>query len=192
VSLRRSLGYRNTVLTLGKPPSEGAKSTEYRKSQGDVARAIYDGRRGPDGKISTIAPPIQIFHPIFDDFTRFVNCPDDQPTVKDLKSVHDLMSYASVVRQSEDRYGEGLRHRLGHILDAPVHEDRNPDNTKPDGVIKVKLGDIHVPYVFLELKREIGEGGCDPTSQVSLSMRRSWIHASVGYNRNYLEPMCDS
>ncbi|KAI9431857.1 hypothetical protein H4582DRAFT_2198395, partial [Lactarius indigo] len=31
----------------------------------------------------------------------------------------------------------------------------------------------------LEVKREIGEGGCDPTTQVGLSMRRSWIHESV-------------
>jgi hypothetical protein len=176
------------VATPGKPPSTGAKSSHYRKSQGDAATVIYDGRRGPDEKLSTIAPPIQIFHRIFDDFLCSVNSPDDQPSVEDLENVYDLMYYVSEVRQTEDRYREGFRQKLSQILAAPIHEEQNPDNTKPDGVIMVQLGDTCIPYVFIELKRELGEGGCDPTSQASLTMRRSWIHASVSYNRIDIEP----
>jgi len=163
-------------------PSEGAKSTGYRKIQGDDAQAIYDGRRAPNG-LSTIGPPIQIFHPIFDDFIHLVNDPDVQPSANDLKNVQELMYFASEVGRMEERHdghNEGLRTRLRRILQAEVHEEPNPDGTKPDGVITLQIGDARITFLILELKRELGEGGCDPTTQVGLSMKRSWIDLSVG------------
>ncbi|KAI0250721.1 hypothetical protein BJV78DRAFT_530877 [Lactifluus subvellereus] len=85
------------------------------------------------------------------------------------------MYFLSGVR-GEKSYGDGVRQQLGRILGVPVHEDQNPDGTRPDGVITLASETTRIPYVFIELKREVGEGGCDSTSQVSLSMRRSWIH----------------
>ncbi|KAI0257032.1 hypothetical protein BJV78DRAFT_1159738 [Lactifluus subvellereus] len=86
------------------------------------------------------------------------------------------MYFLSEIRP-EDSYGDGVRRRLSRILGAPVRGDENPDGTRPDGVITATSSDnTPIPYMFMELKREFGEGGCDPTSQVSLSMRRSWIH----------------
>jgi len=130
--------YDKTVLTPGMTPSEGAKFTGYRRIQGDVTQAIYDGRRAPTGLISTIAPPIQIFHPIFDDFIHLVNDPDFQPTVDDIKDVQELMYFASEVgRMEEGQRGlnEGLRKRLRRILpvQAEVHVEPNDDGTKADG-----------------------------------------------------------
>ena len=183
------------MLTPGMTPSEGAKSTGYIKIQGDDAQAIYDGRRAPTGLISTIAPPIQIFHPIFDDFIHLVNDPDFQPTVDDIKNVQELMYFASEVgRKEEGKFGlnQGLRKRLRRILQAEVHVEPNDDETKADGVITLQIGDARIAYLILELKRELGEGGCDPTTQVGLSMKRSWIEPSVGYNRLRLDHMSDS
>lgn len=172
-------------------PSEGAKSTGYRKIQADDAQAIYDGRRAPNGLISTIGPPIQIFHPIFDDFIHLVNDPDVQPTVDDLKNVQELMYFASEVGRLEDQNNEGLRHRLRCILQADVHDEPNPDGTKPDGVVTLQIGDARIAYLVIELKRELGEGGCDPSLQAGLSMKRSWIDPSVSHNRIHLDLMSD-
>ncbi|KAI0245532.1 hypothetical protein BJV78DRAFT_1262434 [Lactifluus subvellereus] len=86
------------------------------------------------------------------------------------------MYFLSEIRP-ETSYGDRIRQQLGHILGAPILKYENPDGTKPDGVITVEFEDhTCIPCVFIELKREFGEGGCDPTSQVSLSMRCSWIH----------------
>ena len=191
----QSLGYDKTVLTPGMTPSEGVKSTGYRKIQGDAAQAIYDGRRAPTGSISTIAPPIQIFHPIFDDFIHLVNDPDFQPTVDDIKHVQELMYFALVVGRIEEGQSglnQGLRMRLRRILQAEVHVEPNDDGTKADGVITLQIGDGRIMYLILELKRELGEGGCDPTTQAGLSMKRSWIEPSVGYNHLRLDHMSDS
>ena len=191
----QSLGYDKTVLTPGMTPSEGAKSTGYRKIQADNAQAIYDGRRAPTGLISTIAPPIQIFHPIFGDFIYLVNDPDFQPTVDDIKDVQELMYFASEVgRMEEGQHGlnEGLRKRLRRILQAGVHVEPNNDGTKADGVITLQIGDERIVFLILELKRELGEGGCDPTTQAGLSLKRSWIEHTVGYNRLRLDHTSNS
>jgi hypothetical protein len=176
-------------------PSEAAKSTGYRINQSDVARAIYDGRRALTEPISTVAPPIQIFHPIFDDFIHLVNDPDFQPTVDDIKDVQELMYFASEVGRKEEGQGgfnEGLRKRLRRILQAEVHVEPNDDGTEADGVITLQIGDDRIKFLILELKREVGEGGCDPTTQAGLSMKRSWIEPSVGYNCLCLGHMSDS
>src|SRR5258708_7857588 len=62
------VGYLNILKTPGPSPSHAAKSPQYCKSQGDIDQTIFDGQRGPDSDISTITPPIQMFHPIFDEF----------------------------------------------------------------------------------------------------------------------------
>jgi hypothetical protein len=121
-----------------------------------------------------------------------VNSPDVQPTVSDLEQVYDLMESVSTVFKSEDEYGDILRSKLGKILGTTIYQEPNPDRSKPDGVVMANLDDSSIPFVFLELKREVGEGGSDPTIQASLSMRRSWIHSSVSYHCVHFEHICDS
>jgi len=99
--------------------------------------------------------------------------------MEDLEKVYDLMHTVSEVGPLENTLGQRIRDGLSNILDATVRKHRNPDNTKPDGVIKVDGTEI--PCMIMELKRELGEGGCDPSSQASLSMRRSWINDTVRY-----------
>ena len=188
------LGYKDTLAARGKAPSRAAKSTEYSKSQGDPSKVIHDGRSGEDSKdskYSTIAPPIRIFHSIFDEFTQSLNDPCIQPTVDDLEDVHVLMRILSVIYKHEDKNRGEVHKRMGKILGTAISEMQNPDNTRPDGLITVELDNIHIPCALFELKREAGEGGCDPTTQASFSMRRAWIHSVVGYNRIHLDPAFD-
>jgi hypothetical protein len=151
---------------------------------------IYGGltRRVETQRPVVQSPPIQIFHSIFDDFTHFLNDPDVQPTRGDLIKVYQLMQTLSSIHMQEDYYGEIVREGIGHILDTAISEEQNPDSTRPDGVIMVELGNTCIPYSFLEPTQE---GIYDPTSQASLSMRRSWIHNSVGYNHIHLDLMFD-
>ena len=161
----------------------------YRANQGKITQVIYDGRRGSDK--ATIGPPIQIFHPIFDDFTHMVNDPGVQPTVDDLANVYELMYHAGEIQPDID-YRERVRLLLGRILDTQISMGPiSKTGCMPDGIVTLDVCNDILPYMILEVKREMGEGGCDPTTQVGLHMRRSWINDSVGYNRIYLDPMCD-
>jgi len=67
-----------------------------------------------------------------------------------------------------------------------------PDGVITHGVITLQIGDARIAFLILELKRELGEGVCDPTTQASLSMKHSWIDPSVGCNRIDLDFMSDS
>lgn len=188
------LVYIKPVLTQGLTPSEGAKLNGCRKIQTDEAQVIYDGRRVLNG-LSTIAPPIQIFHPIFDDFIHLVIDPGVQPTLNDLQKVQELMYYAAEVGQAEEGkggYNKGLCKRLRHILQDNVHMEPNSDATSADGVITLQVGDARIAFLILELKRELSEASCDPSFQAGLSMKRSWINPSVSNNHIHLDLMSDS
>jgi hypothetical protein len=190
VLLRWSLVYKRTLETSGPSPSQGAKSTGYHAIQSDNAQVIYDGRWACDGIGSTIGPPIQLFHPIFNEFFNLVNAPDTKPTTKDLKNVYELMDYVSEVGW-KNGYSEGLQARLTNILGFMIHEETNPDGFRTDNAITLQIGTTRIMTLIMEVKRELGEG-CDPSTQVSLSMRRSWIDSQVGYTHIHLDLMSDS
>ncbi|KAH9062330.1 hypothetical protein EDB87DRAFT_1559239 [Lactarius vividus] len=139
---------------------------------------MYDGRTVLDS-LSTISPPVTIFHTIFDEFISSVNDPNTHPTADDLKHVYEFMSIVSDISESEKTYSNGLLPQLRRILKADVRQEQSPDGTRPDGVITLQTNNCRITYFFLELKREIGGGGCDPTTQVGLSMRRFWIDDST-------------
>ncbi|PFH48742.1 hypothetical protein AMATHDRAFT_42011 [Amanita thiersii Skay4041] len=119
------------ALKYAKPSlAAGAKSTEYIKIQRSDAKAIYDGRYALGGH-ATAAPPIQIFHPVFEAFIR-------------------------------------------RLTSNAVALGRN-NLSEPDGMIKFEVEGTHVPILIIEIKKELGDGGSDPTTQVGLSSRANWI-----------------
>jgi hypothetical protein len=177
--------------TPGLSPSQGAKSTGYHAIQSDYAQVIYDGRWAQGGINSTIGPPIQLYHPIFDQFINLVNALDTEPTTKDLKNIYELMEYVSEVGQKNRYcYSAGLQARLTNILGFMIHGERNPDGSWTDSAITLQIGTTCIMTLIMEAKRDLDEG-CDPSTQVSLSMRRSWIDSEVGYKHIHLDLMSD-
>lgn len=172
-------GYETILKTKGLTPSRGAKSTEYPAVQADPHTAIHDGRYPPNPMFSTTAPPLEIFHPVFAGFLHLIRDEKIQPTNQDLKHVRELFSYAAMVGNAEVPRNAEIRTRLTRILELPVHEEPNTDRTCADGVHMIKVGDVRIPLLIMELKRELGEGGCDPSTQVGITMRRSWIQGDV-------------
>jgi len=99
------------------------------------------------------------------------------------------MYFALMVGRKEqgcDGYNEGVRQHLRRILNADVHEEPNPDGTNADGIITLQIGNAHITSLIIELKRELGESGCDPSTQAGLSMKHSWVDPSVS-NHHYID-----
>ena len=128
---------------------------------------------------STIAPPLEIFHPVFAGFLHLIHDENLQLTNQDLEHARELLSYAAMVGEAEIARNAEIRKILSRILQLPVHEEPNTDRTSADGVHVLVVGDVRIPLLIMELKRELGEGGCDPSTQAGITMRRSWIQEDV-------------
>jgi hypothetical protein len=99
-----------------------------------------------------------------------------------LQAATRLMASASGIYENEDHRKLAVFPHLGAALSAGMTKIVNPDLTSPDGAISLSLmGNIHetVALLLAEDKREIGEGGSDPSIQAGLSMIRFWAQDNV-------------
>lgn len=157
--------------------------------QSNPDMAIYDGRCIQTPPFVTIAPPIELFHPIFGIFRRQANDPGVQPTNEDLINVQEFMHAASTIYTNESDRAQQYRTLLPKILQATVHQEPNDDGTRADGVHMVDLEGVRIPLLIMVLQPELGEGGCDPSIQAGIFMRQSWIQNNVNlalYQPEYL------
>ena len=158
--------------------------------QNNDTQVIHDGQHAPMG-ISTVAPPIEIFHPIFNDFIRLANDPDVQPTCEDLHNVRTLMSLASGVYLSKE-YRKKIKAQLCKTLvKILVNAEADDDETEADDILKMTINTAQFMTLALEWRRELGEGGCDSSTQAGLSMKRAWLESNVGCNCIHIEFISD-
>jgi hypothetical protein len=163
-----------------KTPSESAKSKEYRVYQHNSP--IYDGRYDANKLVETTAPPIQLFHPAFGNFLDDLSSNSPMPPEIE-KATVDYMRAASAIYESEKIRKRALEPHLSRLLATALSTVTNADKTSPDGMVLITLaGKICEAVVTLlkEDKNEVGDGGCDPSTQAGLSVVRFWAQREVG------------
>ena len=142
---------------------------------------IYDGRYDAKKPIDTTAPPIQLFHPVFghflDDLLNDLAVPPDIA-----KATIGYMRASSEIYDNEAKRRAALEPYLGRILGSGMGTVVNADGTWPDGALSITLTKEICETVVSLLKEEknnFGDGGCDPSTQVGLSMARFWAQDQV-------------
>jgi hypothetical protein len=148
-------------------------------NQSNPATSIYDGRRAPRDGHDTAAPPIHLYNPIFSCFYDHLTAAPSQITADFLRKMQDFMIKAAVVCTAEEDRRKLTWESLNDLLDLSLSCERNSDGSLPDGVYAVRFKEICACMAVIELKREMGEGGSDPTNQVSISFKRIWISDEV-------------
>lgn len=158
------------ALTAESPSS--AKSQEYRKYQ--RTSPIYDGRYDAKNSTDTIAPPIQLFHPVFAHFLDDVTNQDLPVPQHILNVTVEYMRKSSAIYEGEEERTATLKSLLEDALRITITKRVNPDASKPDGVYEVELrgSKSKVILVLLEHKNELGDARCDPSRQAGLSFTR--------------------
>ena len=138
---------------------------------------IYNGFcAGEAHQIITTAPPVQIFHPVFQEFLDRVEDPAFEPDEEVVSIVFELMSVSTRVHPSGDNaLAEPLR-LLSKLLGGEVSSAGTPIL---DGVRFKQLGENIVPFVWVEYECTFGEGGCDPSIQASYSVREFLVSTRV-------------
>jgi len=172
-------GYHNVISHILKAgaPADSAKSSNYIKSQ--IAYSIYDGRYNASKPRTSIAPPVQLFHPAFghflDDMKSVIALPDNI-----IPQTVEYMKAASAIYESEEKRGKVLTPLLCTILDVNIQMILNEDKTNLDGIVElVKKNMLHFMIFLREDKNEFGDGGSDPSTQAGLSAGRCWAQPRV-------------
>jgi hypothetical protein len=96
------IGFQNVISRILKAdaPANSAKSSNYIKSQ--IAYSIYDGRYKANEPRTSVAPPVQLFHPAFghflDDMKSNHALPDDI-----VRQTAEYMRAATAIYESEEK-----------------------------------------------------------------------------------------
>jgi len=168
-------GFQNVISRILKAvaPADSAKSLYYTKSQ--IAYSIYDGRYKANRPRTSVAPPVQLFHPVFG---HFLDSVQSNLALSDdiVRQTTEYMKAASAIYESEETRRKVLTPLLCAILDVNIQMISNEDKTNPDGIVETPKNML----LFLkEDKNEFGEGGSDPSTQAGLSAGRCWAQPRV-------------
>ncbi|KAJ7023788.1 hypothetical protein C8F04DRAFT_1193099 [Mycena alexandri] len=154
-----------------KAPSTLAKSTEYRAWQRGEC-PIYNGRYHSNTPTATVGPPVELFYA---GFAKFIdnsgpNSPLDLPDTF-VCEVAKFMHMVAGIYKDEVAFSAVVTPLLQGILGRGILRIANSDLTSPDAAV---LSDQLEILALAEYKRELGEGGCDASTQASLSVVRYW------------------
>ncbi|KAJ7724232.1 hypothetical protein B0H16DRAFT_1333673, partial [Mycena metata] len=146
-----------------------AKSQEYRINQRG-ALPIYDGRYDALHPTSTVGPPVDLYYSGFAKFRDDLNDSNNHPPPEFVCGVAKLMAAAAGIYTDEDAFSSAVFSLLQVLLDAQCITIKNQDKTSADFVLYFERAIL----LLCELKREVGEGGCDASTQAILSTLRYW------------------
>ena len=171
-------GFQNVISRILKAtaPADSAKSSNYTKSQ--IAYSIYDGRYKANRPRTSVAPPIQLFHPAFGHFLDSVE--SNQALPGDInRQTAEYMKATSAIYESEEKRRKVLTPLLCAILEVNIQTIVNEDKTNPDGIVEAVKNMLQFLIFLQEDKIEFGDGGSDPVTQAGLSAGRCWAQSRV-------------
>ena len=128
---------------------------------------------------STHGPPITIYHSAFADFHRNLRTRRDLDIPSEYyRAVSSFLVASCALYPSKRARQNALLPFLKFLCGHTIGSGQLSDGSSSDGIsiTKVKLGSVETMalLLLLELKNEIGTGGCDPSTQASFSFTRWW------------------
>ncbi|KAK0231368.1 hypothetical protein IW262DRAFT_1343836 [Armillaria fumosa] len=163
--------YKRTIIANRDSPSSNSHPSHYIRNQTSDA-AILDGRFDPTNLTPTVAPPIQLYHPVFADFLGAMNDTSDLP--EDLVvETGRLMRSASGIAVLEN----SCRTHISNILGFSLWQSVNLDNMSAHHMIPHIRTSPPVQTALLatiEEKSELGSGG-DVTTHGGCSYTAFWL-----------------
>lgn len=166
-------------MMKGPTPFNAANSGHYRKIQGsDVP--LLDGRLHDEGCHQTVAPPIQIYHPVFGSFSKNSRDLNLQIPEDVLRLTASLLRSTSRISVPEAPRESASREILAMILNVSLEHVSTQDTLSAD-----YMSPQHTPLnvsaapIIVEVKGELGLGGSDPSVQSSFSYAQFYCSPEV-------------
>ena len=143
-----------------------------------MAYSIHDGRYKAGSPRISVAPPVQLFHPIFGHFLDDIRKTDDIPE-EIIRQTIAYMKAATAVYENERKRRDKLNPLLSEVLGVHIQAIVNSDNTRPDGVVELSTPIGFATIMQEEDKNEKGDGNSDPSAQAGFSYARTWAQDKV-------------
>lgn len=137
-----------------------------------------------------MAPPIEIFHPIFAQFrAKLADTEIDVPeeVVRDTAS---LMRSCSAIEVSEQPREKQSLTFLSKILKGPFLQAVDLDRTSGYAIALCTETTVceSAAVAIIEENSELGDVGSEPSVQGSFSYIKFWVDETVGFSLHYLTP----
>ncbi|KAK0242163.1 hypothetical protein EDD85DRAFT_278209 [Armillaria nabsnona] len=164
--------YKRTIIANRDSPSSNSRPSNYIRNQASDT-AILDGRYDPANSTPTVAPPIQLYHPVFADFLGAMDDTSDLP--EDLVvETGKLMRSASGIAVLESSRSLPSRTHMSNILGFSLSQSINLDKTSAILHIRTSPPVQTAILATVEEKSELGSGG-DVTTQGGCSYTAFWL-----------------
>ena len=132
---------------------------------------MRDGSFKPGRFVDTIALPVQIFHPVFQQFSDKIGDPAFKPDEATIVAVSKLMTADMVIRSSENGTFSTFHPLLANLSGRPAGQWSSRGSLTLDGLVLKQINGCDVPLVCIKYKPRFGKGGCDPAVQAAYSIR---------------------
>ncbi|PBL01918.1 hypothetical protein ARMGADRAFT_914581 [Armillaria gallica] len=167
-------GYKRTIIVNRDSPSSNSRPSHYIRNQASDT-AILDGRYDPANSTPTVAPPIQLYHPVFADFLGTMDDTSDLP--EDLVvETGKLMRSASGIAVLESSRSLPSRTYMSNILGFSLSQSVNLTTSAVHAILHIRTSPPVQTAILatVEEKSELGSGG-DVTTQGGCSYTAFWL-----------------
>lgn len=147
--------------------SELSKLSEFKKIQEGKDTPLLNGRPFENAGL-----PVWLYSEAFAFFLKEINAADVLPTARYLE-VEGLLFSAQEIYSNEAKRVTAIKPVLATILNNQILSETIP-KCLAGGLISITDGPLHAYSAILEVKNEIGTGGCDPSVQGAHSYAQCW------------------
>ncbi|PVF94281.1 hypothetical protein CPB86DRAFT_818107 [Serendipita vermifera] len=125
--------------------------------------------------IDQVGPSIYLYHSIFWEFhSKRLERGEELPSDFRVEVYRLLVAAAETYRSERDRR-RAVEKNLTALFGEPIGQIMLDDKSSSNGCIISFSGTYWTLRLLIELKNEIGTGGCDPSVQGSYSTRKYWV-----------------
>jgi len=165
-----------------KSPSDDAKPGEFHAAQTSARRDAVRNER----PVTLTGHPIQIYHPVFAKFLSRAFSPfsGDEKT---LEETSDFINASRQCYRDETTRIKALRPYLSSLIHIDAWDEKTvpldgKNYFKPDATIQAgcSWGPTRPICAFIEVKNEVGTGGCDPALQCQSDFVKLCTASTVG------------
>lgn len=153
--------------------SDASRPSEFLKEQNKDSTSFLNGRPYQHTWF-----PIGLYHDVFDAFLQGITATGDLSATQYVAVERLLFSSQELYAKQGSRV-DIIKPDLDAVLDVHIQKE-DIAKCEADGVITVTDGPLHAYCAVLEVKDEIGIGGCDPSIQGAQSYAHYWSQNAVG------------